>query len=120
MSAQESRGIERIIKATVYSWQGLKATFRNEAAFRQEVVLALLLAPVGLWLGKSGVERALLVGALILVLIVELLNTGIEILVDRFGSERHELSGWAKDVGSAAVFMSLVNVVVVWALVLFD
>lgn len=120
MSAQGSGGIERIIKATVYSWQGLKATFRNEAAFRQETLLALVLTPAGLWLGRDGVERALLVGVLILVLIVELLNTGIEIIVDRFGGEQHELSGRAKDVGSAAVFMSLANVVVVWALVLFN
>jgi diacylglycerol kinase (ATP) len=119
MPAQGSRGIERIVKATVFSWQGLKATFRNEAAFRQETLLVLVLTPAGLWLGQSGVERALLVGALILVLIVELLNTGIEIVVDRFGGERHELSGRAKDVGSAAVFMSLVNIAVVWSLVLF-
>jgi diacylglycerol kinase (ATP) len=119
MSAQGPRGIERIIKATVYSWQGLKATFRNEAAFRQELLLFLILAPLGLWLGHNGVERGLLVGSLLLVLIVELLNTGIEIVVDRFGGERHELSGWAKDAGSAAVFLSLVNVCVIWTLVLF-
>jgi diacylglycerol kinase (ATP) len=119
MSAQGPRGIERIIKATVYSWQGLKATFRNEAAFRQELLLCVILAPLGLWLGHNGVERALLVGSLLLVIIVELLNTGIEIVVDRFGGERHELSGWAKDAGSAAVLVSLVNVCVIWALVLF-
>ena len=76
MSAQGPRGIERIIKATVYSWQGLKATFRNEAAFRQELLLCVILAPLGLWLGHNGVERALLVGSLLLVIIVELLNTG--------------------------------------------
>jgi len=119
MSAQRPRGIERIIKATVYSWQGLKTTFRNEAAFRQELMLCVILAPLGLWLGSNGVERALLVGSLFLVIIAELMNTGIEIVVDRFGGERHELSGRAKDAGSAAVFISLVNVCVIWALVLF-
>ncbi len=119
MSAQGPQGWERILKATVYSWRGLKAAFRNEAAFRQELMLALILAPVGLWLGDNGLERAVLLGTLFLVMIVELLNTGIEIVVDRFGGEMHELSGRAKDVGSAAVFLSLTNVLVVWGLVLF-
>lgn len=119
MSAQGPQGWERVLKATVYSWQGLKTAFHNEAAFRQELMLSLILAPVALWLGDNGIERALLIGALLLVLIVELLNTGIEIVVDRFGGEMHELSGRAKDVGSAAVFLSLTNVLVVWGLVLF-
>lgn len=118
MSAQGPQGIDRIIKATRYSWQGLCSTFRNEAAFRQELALVVILAPLGLWLGQDGVQRALLLGSLLLVLIVELLNTGIEIVVDRFGGEQHELSGRAKDAGSAAVFVSLLNVCVVWALVL--
>ena len=78
----------------------------------------VVLAPLGVWLGQSGVERALLVGSLMLVLIVELLNSAVEALVDRIGSERHELSGVAKDLGSAAVFVALVLVVVVWSLVL--
>lgn len=119
MSARGAQGFERIIKATVYSWQGLKASFQNEAAFRQELLLTLIMAPVGLWLGESGAERALLVGVLLLVLIVELLNTGIEVMVDRIGDEPHELSGLAKDMGSAAVFVSLVNAAVIWILVLF-
>jgi len=119
MSARGSQGLERIIKATAYSWQGLQATFRNEAAFRQELLLTLIMAPLGLWLGRSGVERALLVGVLLLILIVELLNTCIEVVVDRIGAESHELSGLAKDMASAAVFVSLVNAGVVWALVLF-
>ncbi len=119
MAAQRPQGFERILKATVYSWQGLKAAFHNEAAFRQELMLLLILVPVALWLGDNGVECALLIGALLLVLIVELLNTGIEIVVDRFGGEMHELSGRAKDVGSAAVFLSLANVLVIWVLVLF-
>ena len=83
-----------------------------------ELALFVVLAPLGIWLGQSGVERALLVGSLMLVLIVELLNSAVEALVDRIGSERHELSGVAKDLGSAAVFVALVLVVVVWSLVL--
>lgn len=119
MPAQGPQGWDRVLKATVYSWQGLKAAFHNEAAFRQELMLSLILAPVGLWLGDNSLERALLLGSLFLVMIVELLNTGIEVVVDRFGGEMHELSGRAKDVGSAAVFLSLTNVLVVWGLVLF-
>ena len=111
-------GITRIIKAAGYSWRGLQATFVHEAAFRQELALCVILAPLGIWLGHSGVEQALLLGCLLLVLIVELLNTGIEAVVDRFGGEQHELSGRAKDIGSAAVFISLVNVMLVWGLIL--
>ena len=102
-----------------YSFRGFSAAFRNEAAFRQELGLAVVLAPIGIWLGTTGVERALLVGSLLLVLMVELLNSGIEAVVDRVGLERHELSGMAKDIGSAAVFVSLMNVLVIWALVLW-
>lgn len=119
MSMKGARGLTRIWRATIYSWQGLKAVFRHEAAFRQEVLLTAVLAPLGLWLGQTGTERALLLGALLLVLIVELLNSGIEAAIDRFGGEMHELSGRAKDAGSAAVFFALLNVVVVWTLVLF-
>jgi diacylglycerol kinase (ATP) len=91
---------------------------QSEAAFRQELTLVVLLFPLGLWLGETGIEKALLTGVLFIVLIVELLNTGIEVVVDRFGGEQHKLSGHAKDVGSAAVFFSLLNVVLVWVLVL--
>lgn len=118
MAAQGPQGLERIIKATKYSYLGIKAAFINEAAFRQELFLACVLTPIGLWLGQSGVERALLIGALLLVLIVELLNSAVEAAIDRFGGEIHELSGAAKDMGSAAVFISLVNVIVIWLLVL--
>jgi diacylglycerol kinase (ATP) len=112
-------GLKRVWNAMFYSFRGFSAAFRNEAAFRQELGLAVVLAPIGIWLGTTGVERALLVGSLLLVLMVELLNSGIEAVVDRVGLERHELSGMAKDIGSAAVFVSLTNVVVVWALVLW-
>ena len=111
-------GTTRIFKAVGYSWRGLKATFVHEAAFRQELTLCIILAPLGIWLGHSGAERALLVGCLLLVLIGELLNTGIEAVVDRFGGEHHELSGRAKDIGSAAVLLSLTNVLLMWALIL--
>lgn len=109
----------RLYKALVYSFQGIRAAFRNEAAFRQEVFLSLILVPLGYWLGDSGVEKALLVSSIIFVMVVELVNSGIEAVVDRFGGELHELSGRAKDVGSAAVLLALVNVVVIWSLVLF-
>ncbi len=113
------KGIRRLILALGHSWRGLKGTFKNEAAFRQELALAVVLVPAGIWLGKTGIERALLIGSLLLVLIVEVLNSGIEAVVDRVGFERHELSGLAKDMGSAAVALSLLDVVVVWGLVLF-
>lgn len=116
--ASENTGLRRVLLAARYSWQGLTTCYRKEAAFRQELWLVLLLAPLALWLGKDGVERALLIGSLMLVLVVELLNTGIENVVDRVGSEPHKLSGRAKDMGSAAVFVSLVTTALVWVLVL--
>jgi len=112
-------GIDRIIKATGYSWLGLKAAWRHEAAFRQELMLAVVLAPAALYFGQSGVERALLLGSLFLVVIVELLNSAIEAVVDRFGGAQHALSGRAKDMGSAAVFVALACAAVVWMAVLW-
>lgn len=118
--ASENTGFKRILLAARYSWQGLTTCYRKEAAFRQELWLVLLLAPIALWLGEDGVERALLIGSLAFVLVVELLNTGIENVVDRFGQEPHKLSGRAKDMGSAAVFMSLAIAAIVWLLILTD
>lgn len=115
---KESRGPMRFVKALGYSWSGLKAAFRYEEAFRQEFALAVILAPCAFWLGDTGLEIAVMIGCLFLVLIVELLNTAVEAAIDRIGNEHHELSGRAKDIGSAAVFFSLVNVVVVWFLVI--
>ena len=109
----------RLYNATRYSLMGLAAAWRSEPAFRQEVVLFILLAPLGCWLGDNGVERALLLGPLFLVLVAELLNSGLEAAIDRIGEEIHPLSKQAKDGGPAAVFVSLVSVVVVWALVLY-
>ncbi len=101
MANQRAHGLHRLLAATVYSWHGLTACWRNEQAFRQEVLACLMLGPLALWLGRSGVERALLVASLLLVLIAELANSGLEAVVDRIGRERHELSGRAKDIGSA-------------------
>jgi diacylglycerol kinase (ATP) len=112
--------LRRVWRAACYSVSGLKAALENEAAFRQEMALFVILAPLGLWLGRDGVERSLLVGSLALVLVVELLNSAVEAVVNRIGNEPHELSGRAKDMASAAVFLALLLVVLVWVLVLFD
>ena len=117
---QKAVGLERLLRATGYSLAGLRSCLRSEAAFRQELALALVAMPLALWLGDTGVERALLIGSVILVLIVELLNTAVEVVVDRVGSEMHVLSGRAKDLASAAVMLSLVNALVVWLLVLWS
>ena len=102
-----------------YSIEGLKAAYRHEDAFRQEVLLALLLIPLAFFLPASGLGKALMVTSVFLVLIVELLNSAVEATVDRVSLEHHRLAKRAKDIGSAAVMMSLANVVVVWLLVLF-
>jgi diacylglycerol kinase (ATP) len=111
-------GPGRIIAAGRNSWQGIKAAWRFEAAFRQEVLLFSLLLPVALLVPVSGVERVLLAGSLLLVLIVELLNSAIEAVVDRISLDHHELSGRAKDLGSAAVLFSLLLVLLTWVIVL--
>jgi diacylglycerol kinase (ATP) len=112
--------LSRVIRAAGFSAAGLKAALRNETAFRQEMVLFVIFTPLGFWLGRDGVERSLLIGSLLLVLIVELLNSAVETAVNRIGDEPHALSGRAKDLGSAAVFVALLLVVMVWALVLTD
>jgi len=112
------RGATRLIRALGASWRGLIGAFREEAAFRQELAFAALVIPVGLWLGHTGVERALLIAPVVLILVVELINSAIEATVDRIGFERHALAGLAKDIGSAAVLMSFMLFGVVWLLVL--
>lgn len=114
------RGLRRVVNAARNSWGGFKGAWREEEAFRQEILAGIVLVPLALWLGENGIERALMLGSLFVVLIVELLNSSIEATVDRIGTERHSLSGLAKDLGSAAVAVALLLVVVVWALVLFD
>ena len=112
------RGLLRVMRALGASVHGLVGAFREEAAFRQELALATLVIPLALWLGHNGVERALLIAPMLLILIVELLNSANEATVDRIGFERHKLAGLAKDIGSAAVFMSFVLLTTVWLLVL--
>lgn len=111
-------GLRRVLNAAGYSWAGLAAAFRHEDAFRQEVFLALLLIPLAFYLGETGVGRALMIGAVLLVLVVELLNSALEAAVDRISLDHHQLIKRAKDMGSAAVMIALANVVIVWALVL--
>jgi diacylglycerol kinase (ATP) len=108
----------RILKATIWSLQGLRAAWLHESSFRLEVYLLLVMGPLALWLGETGVERALLLGSCLLVLSVELLNSSIEAVIERYGAEFHELAGRAKDMGSAAVFVLMMNVLLVWGLVL--
>ncbi len=113
-------GVTRIIHACGYSMQGIRAAFEYEAAFRQEMLLAIILIPLAFFITQDTVKLILLITTPLLVLVVEILNSAIEAVVDRFGEEHHELSGRAKDMGSAAVFISLVIVVVVWALILCE
>ncbi len=111
-------GVKRIIKATGYSMQGLRAGWLYEAAVRQELIAAAFLVPLGFYLGNTAIEKVLLVGTILMVLMVELLNTAIENVVDRVSFDSHELSGRAKDMGSAAVFIALLIVLLTWGCVL--
>ena len=120
MGKPGNTGIRRILRATVYSLQGFKHAYVNEAAFRQELALTVVLSPVALWLGRTAIERTMLICVLLMTLIVELLNTAVEAAIDRHGDEQHELSGAAKDLGSAAVFVSLTIVLLVWSAVIYD
>jgi diacylglycerol kinase (ATP) len=112
-------GLDRIVRATGYSFDGLKMAYRGESAFRQETWLAIVLIPASFWVGRSWVEVALLAGSVLLVMIVELLNSGIEAVVDRVSFELHDLSKRAKDLASAAVFLSLVLCGSMWAAALW-
>jgi diacylglycerol kinase (ATP) len=112
------RGATRLVRALGASIRGLRGAFREEAAFRQELAFAVIVIPLALWLGHSGVERAVLIGPVLLILVVELVNSAIEATVDRIGFERHALAGLAKDIGSAAVFTSFLLLGTVWLLVL--
>jgi diacylglycerol kinase (ATP) len=118
MTKRGGKGVGRLYRAFGWSISGLKATFHHEAAFRQELLLCLILTPMAFYLGRTGVEKTLLLGSLLLVLIVELLNSAVESAVDRISLEDHDLAGRAKDMGSAAVFLSLLNMAVVWLLVI--
>lgn len=119
MSQPQYTGLKRLTKAFGYSMQGFAACYRHEAAFRQELMASVIIVPLGLWLGQTGVERALLVSSWLLVLFMELLNSAVEAVVDRIGPEQHELSGRAKDVASSAVLLAIFMAGMVWLLVLF-
>lgn len=112
------RGPGRMYKALRWSLQGLRAAWLHESSFRLEVCLFVLLAPLAVWLGNSPLERALLVGSMLLVMSAELLNSAIEAVIERYGPEHHELAGRAKDMGSAAVFVLMMNVLLCWGLIL--
>lgn len=118
MSKQKPTGLTRIIKAAGYSRAGLQAAWKHEAAFRQELALLAVLFPLGLFLGKNGMERAILISSVMIVIVTELLNSAIEAAIDRIGPEYHPMAGQAKDMGSAAVFVSIVTVIIVWILIL--
>jgi diacylglycerol kinase (ATP) len=120
MAKSGNTGFRRVVNATFYSIAGLRSAWQSEAAFRQECVGVVVLIPVALWLGQNAVERALLLSSCVLVVIVELLNTAVEFVVDRVGTDHHELSGRAKDAGSAAVFMSIALAMLVWGLVAWE
>ena len=119
MKPENKASFQRVVRATGYSMKGLKSAYILEAAFRQEVWLSFFLIPVGFYLGDGAIEKILLVGSVLLVLAMELLNSSVEAVVDRIGSEFHELSGRAKDIGSAAVFMTMIIFVLTWLLILF-
>ena len=112
-------GLRHLINAFGYSVDGIKAAYKNEDAFRQEVRLAIVLIPLAIYLGKNGMEQALMIASVMLVIIVELLNSSIEATVDRVSLDHHKLAKRAKDIGSAAVLFSLVNLAVVWGLLIF-
>jgi len=116
---EQNTGLRRLVRAAGFSWQGLRAAARHEAAFRQELLASLVLVPLALWLGEGAVEKALLLASWLLVPLVELLNSAIEAVVDRIGGEPHALSGRAKDMGSAAVLLALLNAAAVWGILLF-
>jgi diacylglycerol kinase (ATP) len=120
MGKTDATGIRRIINATGYSWLGLKAAYKHESAFRQEVWLAVIMIPLGFYLGQDWTDKAVLIGSVLFVLTVELLNSGIEAVVDRVGDELHKLSGRAKDMGSAAVLISLIIAAMIWTAILVD
>lgn len=112
-------GLKRLVNAFGYSIEGFKSAFKNEDAFRQELILAIILIPTGILIGENGFQKALLVSSILAVLIVELLNSGIEATVDRISLKKNNLAKRAKDIGSAAVFLTIVNAILTWLIILF-
>jgi diacylglycerol kinase (ATP) len=120
MGREKARGLHRLAMAIVYSWRGLRFAWQEESAFRQELALSIVVIPAAAYFGRSGLERAALIAPVFLVLIVELLNSSIEAIVDRAGTDPHPLAGMAKDMASAAVMLSLALLAGVWFLILFE
>ncbi|MDH5517936.1 MAG: diacylglycerol kinase [Gammaproteobacteria bacterium] len=120
MADSGNKGLKRLIKASVYSWQGFKACWKNEEAFRQETILAVVLIPLALLLDLNPLQTLLLIASVVLVLIVEIINSAIEAVVDLITQEKHELAGRAKDMGSAAVLLALINMALVWLVILLQ
>jgi len=118
--ANNTTGLIRIVKAAGYSWKGIRAAWKNEAAFRQEGVATVVAIALACWLDVDPITRVLLIGSVILVMIVEILNSAIEAVVDRIGPEYHELSGRAKDMGSAAVLFSILLALITWGTLLWS
>ena len=118
MAGSGNTGLTRWKKAFEFTCLGLKATYKHEEAFRQEVFVLIIAIPLALWLGDTSIEIVLMIGSILLLLIVELLNSAIEAAIDRFGGEIHELSGRAKDMGSAAVFVTMLNAIMVWLILI--
>lgn len=119
MANQQATGFKRLINACFYSAAGFKACWQHEEAFRQEVLLLIVATPLALWLGENTIEKLLMIGSVVVVLLVELLNSAVEATVDRVGLEHHELSGRAKDIGSAAVMLSLIWAGITWSSLIF-
>ena len=119
MAKTSNTGITRIVKAAGYSWQGIRSAYKYEAAFRQEIILSVFLIPLAFWLSENALQLALMVSSVILVMMVEILNSAIEAVVDRFGDELHPLSGRAKDMASAAVLFAFIYLVIIWAAILW-
>ena len=120
MGSENENIFRHIQNAVVYSWAGLKTAWNNEMSFRTQTIVIAVMMPIGIWIGETAVERALLIGSGLLILIVELLNSAVENVVDRIGMENHILSKQAKDLGSAAAAISMLTAVIVWGLVAYE
>lgn len=120
MGDGKNKGFTRLVNAFFYSVAGFKAAWKNEEAFRQEILSGIVVIPAGFLLGTTGTQRAILILSYLIILLVELINSAVEAIVDRFGTERHELSGRAKDLGSASVFLSICIAVIVWVLIVYE
>jgi diacylglycerol kinase (ATP) len=120
MGEKKESVLRHIGKAFIWSAAGIQTAWKNELAFRVEAIIIIILIPLGIWLGKSAAERALLIASCLLILIIELLNSAVEAVVDRIGTEHHELSGRAKDMGSAAAFFAMLTAGIIWALIAYE